>query len=280
MLVGILEQGLIYAPMALGLYISFKVLKIIDLTIDGSFTLGAAITTVLILNGVNPILCLLISGIIGGLAGLITGIIHIKFNVRDLLAGIIMMMALYSINLRIVGSSNKPLIGNATIFSNSFVADNKIILIFLIVLALKIILDIYLKTKSGYLLKATGENENLVTTLGKNSGNLTILGLAISNALVALSGSILCQQQNFFDISMGAGAMIAAFATVVIGIELFKGIKFIKPTTFTILGSIVYRAAVAFALYIGFRATDLRLLTAIIFLIVLVLSEKGRYLKK
>jgi len=277
MLISIVEQGLMYAPMALGVYITFKVVNILDLTIDGSFTLGAAISTIMILHGVNPFICLLVSGIGGALAGVITGIIHVKFHVRDLLAGLIMMMALYSINIRIVGSSNVPLIGKNMIFSSLLI--NKTLFIVLTVLIIKWILDLYLKTKSGYLLKATGENENLVNNLAKNSGNVKILALAISNGLVALSGSIICQEQRFFDISMGTGAMIAAFATVVIGIELFKRARFIKTTTAVALGSICYKAAVALALYVGFRATDLRLMTAIIFFVVLVISDQMRIKK-
>ena len=280
MLLTILEQGLIYAPMALGLYISFKVLRVLDLTIDGSFTLGAAITTYLILRGVNPALGLLASLIMGGVAGLAMGVIHVKLKVQDLLAGLIMMFALYSINLRIVGSSNAPLIGKTTIFSNATSISYKIIIIAIVILALKAVLDLYLKTKSGYLLKATGENETLVTALAKKSGNMKILGLVIANSLGALSGGIVCQQQNFFDIFTGSGAFFGALASIYIGIELFKRIKFVQPTSSVILGSVIYKAAIALALYIGFRATDLKLITAIIFLAVLVLSEKGRYFKR
>ena len=276
-LIGVLEQGLIYAIAALGIYITYKILDFPDLTADGGFALGAALTTVLILMGVNPILCIVISAIGGFLCGCVTGIIHVKFKVRDLLAGIITMMALYSINLRIVGKANVSIMKETTIFDLINVGDLTVVIVMIIiVLLLKIVLDLYLKTRSGYLLKAVGNNPNVVVSLGRDDGDIKILGLALGNSLVAISGGLLCQQQGFFEITMGNGVMVMALASVIIGFSVFKNVKFISNTLKVVIGSILYKASVSFALYIGFEASDIKLITAVIFLIVLILSN-GRF---
>ena len=273
-LIGVLEQGLIYAIAALGIYITYKILDFPDLTADGSFALGAALTTVLILMGVNPIVCIVISAIGGFLCGCVTGIIHVKFKVRDLLAGIITMMALYSINLRIVGKANVSIMKETTIFDLINVGDLTVVIVMIIiVLLLKVVLDLYLKTRSGYLLKAVGNNPNVVISLGRDDGNIKILGLALGNSLVAISGGLLCQQQGFFEITMGNGVMVMALASVIIGFSVFKNVKLISNTLKVVIGSILYKASVSFALYIGFEASDIKLITAVIFLIVLILSN-------
>lgn len=278
-LIGIFEQGLIYGIAALGIYITYKILDFPDLTADGSFSLGAAITTVLILMGVNPILCIIISAICGFIAGSITGIIHVKFKIRDLLAGIITMMALYSINLRITGRANVTIIKQTSIFDLINLGSiTTIVVMLIIVIILKLILDLYLKTKSGYLLKAVGNNPNVVISLGRDDGNIKILGLALGNSLVAISGSLLCQQQGFFEITMGNGVMVMALASVIIGLSLFKKVKWINNTFSVIIGSIIYKAAVSLALYIGFEASDIKIITAIIFLTVLILGN-SRFLE-
>jgi len=278
-LIGIFEQGLIYGIAALGIYITYKILDFPDLTADGSFSLGAAITTVLILMGVNPILCIIISAICGFIAGSITGIIHVKFKIRDLLAGIITMMALYSINLRITGKANVTIMKQTSIFDLINLGSiTTIVIMLIIVIILKLILDLYLKTKSGYLLKAVGNNPNVVISLGRDDGNIKILGLALGNSLVAISGSLLCQQQGFFEITMGNGVMVMALASVIIGLSLFKKVKWINNTFSVIIGSIIYKAAVSLALYIGFEASDIKIITAIIFLTVLILGN-SRFLE-
>ncbi len=270
-LIGVIEQGLIYAIAALGIYITYKILDFPDLTADGSFVLGAAITSSLIINGVNPLICIFISGIFGFLAGITTGIIHVKFKVRDLLAGIITMMALYSINLRIVGKANVTLMNMNDIFNMLNVPVVMIMIV--IVLIIKILLDLYFKTKSGYLLKAVGNNPNVVISLARNDGNIKILGLAIGNSLVAISGSLLCQQQGFFEITMGNGVMVMSLASVIIGLTIFKNIKYISDTTSVIIGNILYKGCVSLALLIGFEASDIKLITATLFLVVLITSR-------
>ena len=229
--------------------------------------------------GVNPILCIIISAICGFIAGSITGIIHVKFKIRDLLAGIITMMALYSINLRITGKANVTIMKQTSIFDLINLGSiTTIVIMLIIVIILKLILDLYLKTKSGYLLKAVGNNPNVVISLGRDDGNIKILGLALGNSLVSISGSLLCQQQGFFEITMGNGVMVMALASVIIGLSLFKKVKWINNTFSVIIGSIIYKAAVSLALYIGFEASDIKIITAIIFLTVLILGN-SRFLE-
>ncbi len=284
MILGILEQGLIYGILALGLLITYRILDFPDLTVDSSFPLGAAVSAVLTLNGMSPALTLLCGMLAGAAAGLITGLIHVKCKVRDLLSGIITMTALYSINLRIAGKANVPIFGTDTLFRNAFtkglpewIGDySTLIIILLIAIAAKLLLDLFLKTKAGYLLRAAGDNPSVVTTLARDQGTVKIMGLMISNALVALAGAVMCQQQRFFDISMGTGTMVIGLASVIIGTNLFKGLPFMKSTTMAILGSILYKACVSLAISLGLEATDMKLITAALFLLILVAGQAKR----
>lgn len=281
LIIGVFEQGFIYAVMALGVYIAYKILDFPDLSVDSTFPLGAAITTILLMNGFNPILSLILSTAAGAAAGALTGIIHVKFRVRDLLSGIIMMTGLYTINLRITGgSANVPLFNYNTIFNNDFINKlfpealepyKTLIIITLIMLIAKLLLDLYLKTKSGFLLRAVGDNEKIVTSLAKDSGSVKIVGLSIANGLVALAGSVMCQQQRFFEISMGTGTIVIGLASVIIGTNIFKG-NILKATTAVIIGSVIYKACVAAAIEIGLDSQDLKLITAILFLVILIIS--------
>lgn len=283
-IVTICEQGFIYGILALGVYITYKILDFPDLTVDGSFPLGAAITATLITRGVNPYLALVASFGAGVIAGTCTGLIHVKCKVRDLISGIIMMTALWTINLRIAGTSNVPLFSQETIFKNKMVINlmpaalqryTTIILILVISLIVKVILDAYLKTKSGFLLRAVGDNDILVTSLAKDQGNVKILGLAIANGLVSLAGSVFCQEQRVFEISMGTGAIVIGLASVIIGTSIFKNITVLKATTAVLIGSIIYKACVAIALR-SFKPQDMKLITAVLFLIILVLSMERK----
>lgn len=286
----VLVEGLIYAIMVLGVYITYKILDFPDLSVDGTFPLGAAITAILISNDVNPYLTLLVSFLFGALAGMITGIIHVKLQVRDLLAGIIMMTALYTVNLRIAGKANvaffkKDNIFTKNIFINLFAESSekviRLVLIIIIVFLLKLLLDAYLRTRSGYLLRAVGDNKTLVTTLGKDMGFVKIVGLSLANGLAALAGCIYAQKQGFFDISMGTGMVVIGLASVIIGINVFQSLHFVKATTAVILGSILYKACVALAISAGLGANDLKLITAVLFLLILVFTkEKKRKVNK
>ncbi len=280
----IIEQGLIYGILALGVYITYKILDFPDLTTDGSFPLGAAVTAALITRGVNPYLTLPIAFVAGALAGVCTGLIHVKGRVRDLLSGIIMMTALWTINLRIAGTSNVPLFSKETIFKNNFLAGlfpdamgsySTLIVIVILALLTKVVLDFYMKSKSGFLLRAVGDNEKLVTALAKDQGNVKILGLAIANGLVALSGCIFCQEERVFEISMGTGAVVIGLASVIIGTSLFRNLTFMKATTSVVIGSVLYKACTAVAMK-NFEPQDMKLITAVLFLIVLLISMERK----
>ena len=274
----IVEQGLIYGILTLGIYITYKILDFPYLTVDGSFPLGAAVTAALITRGVNPYLTIPIAFLVGVLAGICTGLIHVKCKVRDLLSGIIMMTALYTVNLKIAGTNNVPLFSQETMFKNSMLESifgETIPGYMKIVLILKFLLDFYLKTKSGYLLRAVGDNDNLVTALAKDKGNVKILGLAISNGLVALSGCVFAQEQKVFDISTGTGSMVIGLASVIIGTSLFKKLTFVKTTTAVIIGSILYKGCVAIAIRF-FDPQSMKLITAVLFLVILVISMERK----
>ena len=283
LIISVFEQGMIYAVMALGMYITYKILDFPDMTVDGSFPLGASLSAVLISQGMNPYLTLLLSFAAGLVAGTITGLIHVKLKVRDILASIIMMTALYSVNLRIAGKANLPIYNCDNIYNNrvmdrifaGVLAQYKnLIVIAVIVLLVKCVLDWYLKTKSGYLLKAVGDNETLVTSMGIDKGKIKILGLAIANGLVSLGGSMFAQQQRFFDASMGVGTAVIGLASVIIGTALFGQISAFGFSISVILGSILYKGCVAAAIRIGLQSTDLKLVTAVLFLLILVLSSR------
>lgn len=278
LIIGILEQGLIYGIMALGIYISYKILDFPDLTVDGSFPLGAAISTALVTLGVNPWLCLIAAVIAGAAAGSITGFLHIKLKIKDLLSGILVMTGLYSINYRIVGSPNEFLMTQPTIFGivgqdSPIFKYRYIIILLVIAIAVKVLLDLYLKTKSGFLLKSVGDNEGLVVTLAQNPGRIKIIGLAIGNALVALSGALYCQRSMQFDISSGTGTMVMGLAAVIIGTTVFKKLKFMKVTTGVILGMIVYKACITLALSSGLQSSDTKLVVTVLFLATLLLNN-------
>lgn len=283
-IVTILEQGLIYAILALGVYITYKILDFPDLTVDGSFPLGAAVTAALITRGMNPYLTLPVSFLAGVLAGVCTGLIHVKCKVRDLLSGIIMMTALWTVNLYIAGTANVPLFSLDIIFKNDFLIEivpesmkSYVTLIIVLILAVvcKIILDLYMNTKSGYLLRAVGDNETVVTALAKDQGNVKILGLAIANGLVSLAGCVFAQEERVFEISMGTGAIVIGLASVIIGTSIFKKISYVKTTTAVIIGSIIYKACVAVAIR-NFEPQAMKLITAVLFLIILVISMERK----
>ena len=241
LVLSVLEQGMIYAIMALGIYITYTILDFPDLTVDGSFPLGAALSAVLITKGVNPILTLLVTFAAGAFAGMLTGIIHVKLKVRDLLSGIIMMTALYTVNLRIAGRANLPIYNMTTLFDNDFVRN---------------------------------------VSMGVDKGITKIIGLAIANGLCSLSGCIFAQQQRYFDVSMGTGTMVIGLASVIIGISLLKKATFLRVTSSVVIGAIVYKACVAIAIKLGMPSSDLKLITAVLFLIILVLGMDRNKRKK
>ena len=281
-----LTQGLIYAMLSCGIYITYKILDFPDLTVDGSFPLGAAVTAVLLTRGVNPWLTLAVAMAVGAAAGLTTGLIHVRLKVRDLLAGIITMTALFSINLQIAGSNLNVERAMKTIFTSrlamglmgsSTLMLRKLVISAALVLVVKLLLDLYFRTKNGLLLRAVGDNDNVVTSLARDKGSVKILGLVIANALVALCGAVVCHEQRSFSATMGTGQMVFGLAAVIIGSTLFRRLGFVEGTTAAIVGSIVYKACIQLAITAGLPANLLKLITAALFLVILVAgSTKGR----
>lgn len=271
MLQATIEQSLIFAIMVLGVYISFRILNFPDMTVDGTFPLGAAISAKLLTLGVNPYLTLLVALVAGAAAGAITGLIHVKLKVKDLLAGILVMTALYSVNLRVMGKSNIPLFEEDNIFNTEY---SMMITIVVLILISKFLLDYLLKTKFGFALKALGDNENLIVSLGLNEEKYKIYGLMIANAFVAFSGAVLVQYQGFADVGMGTGIIVIGLASIIIGDTLFGKRRRFAGTTIVIIGSILYRGVIAVTLSMGMDASDLKLITSVIVIVILWIQKQ------
>ncbi|WP_419876326.1 ABC transporter permease [Candidatus Pristimantibacillus sp. PTI5] len=274
---GAVESGLLYALMALGVYITFRILDFPDLTVDGSFTTGAAIGTVLTVNGTAPWLAVLCAFIGGALAGICTGLLHTKGKVNGLLSGIIMMIALYSINLRIMGKPNLSLRGHENLFEN--VPTFTVMIVFVVIV--KVVLDLFFRTDIGLSLRATGDNSRMIRSFGANTDITTIFGIALSNALVATSGALVAQYQKYADNSMGIGMIVIGLASVIIGEAIFGAKTIFRATLAVVLGSIIYRIIYAFALRVEWlEASDMKLITAIIIIFALVVPSARRVWKQ
>ena len=274
-MISVVTQSLILAIMAIGVYITFKILDFPDMTADGSYTMGAAISAAALAGGLNPLIGVLLAVVGGALAGMVTGLLHIKVKISNLLSGILTMGMLYSINLRIMGKSNIPLFT----FPNLFKGDIPPVVIALIfVLIAKILLDLFLKTGLGYTLKGVGDNEQMIKSLGINIGNIKILGLMISNALISLSGALMAQFQGFADVTMGIGTLVLGIASIIIGLTLFKKIRAVKATTAILIGAFIYQFTIYFALNLGMLSTDLKLISSLV--IVAFLAVGNLQLKK
>lgn len=286
-LLGGLEQGLLYCFMVLGVYITFRVLDFPDLTVDGSLPLGAAVTAALVVSGQSPWVATAAGVGAGVLAGMVTGSLHVllKLGARDgaatnygpkLLAGILTMTALYTINLRIMGRSNTPLLNTEGVFEKLGQLVGKVIANWYLVAALTVLallvkyaLDWFLHTELGLCLRATGENEQMIRAMGTNTDFTRIIGLALANGLVALTGSLVAQQQGFADVGMGIGTIVAGLAGVIMG-EVIFGERSIGWVLFAVIGgSIVYRLLIAVSLRLGIDPTDLKLLTAVLVVVAL-----------
>lgn len=283
---GILEQGFIFGIMALGIYITYKILDFPDLSVDGTFPLGAAVSTKLILSGINPWIGLLGAFFAGALAGMLTGFFHVKLKIKDLLSGILTMTLLYSVNYRIVGKPNEFFMGENTIFTsvNSLFPNispvlktyTALLTVFVIAVLVKYALDWYLSTKSGFLLKSVGSNESLVITLAENPGKVKVIGLAICNGLVALAGAIYSQRSSQFDISSGTGMLVMGLAAVIIGTTVFSKMKFLRITTGVLVGMIVYKACITLAISSGLQSSDMNLVVTVLFVLTLVLNDLSK----
>lgn len=312
-LFGAVESGLIYAIMALGVYLSFRIIDFPDLTVDGSFVTGGAVAAVSIINGVPPILATVYGAFAGFIAGTITGVLHTKGKINPLLSGILMMTALYSINLRIMANPQVPLLNETTLktqltalwektgidrvmngmleaagldrFPNTWAI---VFIMIFVVLIIKLIIDYFLKTEVGLALRATGDNKRMIRSFSANTDNLIIVGIGLSNGLVALSGALIAQHQGFADVGMGIGMIVIGLASVIIGEALFGTKTIARATLAVILGAIIYRIVVTLALRTKFLETgDMKLITAVLVIIALVTPkiiqaqrEKQRRMKK
>lgn len=271
-----LQQGLCYGLVALGVYISYKILDFADLSVDGTFPLGGAVTAIILTGGGNGFLALLASAACGCVAGMVTGFLHVKFKITGLLSGILVMTALLSINLLITDlKPNISLSGTDTIFSGGFFSTEGGIIVMLIIIAvlIKFLMDAFLKTKSGFLLRAAGDNPQLITSLGKNVGNVKIVGLMIANALVSLGGSVFVQSTQNYANSAGVGTVVIGLFAVIMGCAIFKKVKFVKPTTAVIIGAFLYYVVMNVGLYAGINSTLLKVLMAAIFVVLLIINN-------
>lgn len=293
LLIGSFTIGLILALLALGIFISFRIFDFPDITAEGSFTFGAAIAASLIVAGVNPLLASLIAFIGGMVAGSLTGFIHTKFNINPLLSGILVMTALYSVNLHVMGKSNMPLLNETTVFTwiENFsakvsgpestamvigweVASKDLWMLLFCLLTISIfglVLWWFFKTNLGTAMRATGDNDQMIRALGVNTKGMIIAGVAISNGFIALAGAMLAQFQGFADVQMGIGMMVWGLASVIIGEALINDSNLGLLITGAVIGSVLFRLLVAIALRWGLNPNDLKLITAVFVFIALIL---------
>ena len=271
---GAVAQGVLWGIMTVGVFMTFRILNIADMTCDGSFALGGSACAVLIVRGVIPLAALVVSFFAGALAGLVTGFLHTKLKIHEILAGILSMIALYSINIRVMGRANTPLLGVPTLMTRlqkaAHLGFNQSSLVIGVVVCAVIVAVLYwfLGTEIGSSLRATGNNPRMVRALGVNTDTMKILGLMLGNGLIALSGALVAQSQGYADVGMGTGTIVVGLASIILGEVLFGFFGRFLPFWFTlisvILGSVVYRIIIAIVLQLGLKSTDLKLLTAVI----------------
>ncbi len=293
LLIGSVTIGLILALLALGVFISFRIFDFPDITAEGSFTFGASITAALIVSGANPVTGIVVAFAGGLLAGAATGIIHTRFRVNPLLSGILVMTALYSVNLHVMGKSNVPLLGDVTVFTWfenfstkisgkdalinvigwSIPAKDLWIMMFclLIIIVVSLLLLWFFRTNIGTAMRATGDNDQMIRALGVNTKSMIIFGIAISNGFIALSGSMLAQFQGFADVQMGIGMMVWGLASVIIGEALIKENTLGSLIAGAVIGAVLFRLLVAIALRWGLNPNDLKIITAAFVFLALVL---------
>ncbi len=285
---GALELGFIYSLVALGVFISFKVLRFPDLTVDGTFATGGAVAALLISQGGDPFVACLVAMLVCGFAGMITGWLNVKLGIMDLLASILMMTALYSINLRIMDGPNIPLIVSDTVFSLtqlSFLEDYhwRPILLAIVVIVVKFLMDWFFATETGLAMRSTGSNLRMARAQGISTDRMVMLGMAISNALVGLGGALFVQSQGGADISMGIGTIVIGLAAVIVGQSIITARRFVYITLAVVVGAILYRFFIALALnsdFVGLKAQDLNLVTALLVTVALILPKLKQKLKK
>lgn len=270
-----LEQGLIFAILAMGMFITYKILDISDLSVEGTYPLGAFVTAKIIMAGLNPWLGILAGFFAGMLGGLLTAFLHLKVKINALLSGILTMTILYSVGLRVNGTSNVPLSGKPSVFdlgAGSLVVDvggvpldlNVVIIILVLAIAIKLIMDNYLKTESGYLLQATGDNETLVRSLGVNADKYKVIGLMLANGMIGMSGALMAQYQHFAEMTMKNGIIVIALASIIVGDTIARGNSALRGTTRAIVGAVVYKLIGGLAIWLGLNPNDLNMINGLI----------------
>lgn len=285
---GSLEVGLIFALVALGVFISFRVVNFPDLTVDGSFPLGGAVAATLLVGGWHPLAATAAAFAAGALAGLTTGWLHVKLKIMQLLAGILVMIALYSINLRVMGKPNEPLLGASTVFNTPPLEAlpgpwTTALVLLAVTLAVKFALDRYFGSEAGLAMRATGGNVRMARALGVSTDRLSLFALALSNGIVALAGALFAQSQGGADVSMGIGTIVIGLAAVIIGETLLPMRSIAWATLGCVVGAVLYRMLVALALnsdFIGLKAQDLNLVTAVLVTLALVMPASKRFLAR
>lgn len=286
LLIPTISQGLLWSIMALGVYITFRVLDIADLTVEGSFPLGAAVAAAMIVEGSDPFVAIFVAAIAGMFAGIITGVLHTKLKIPALLAGILTMIALYSINLRVMGKANVSLLRMDTVFTNmmDFGLSNVNAVLSIGIIStvfFGILIYWFFGTEIGAAIRANGFNQQMIRANGVNTDFTIILGLLLSNALVAVSGALVAQNNGFADVGMGVGTIVIGLASVIIGEVLFGTRSFKNCLISVILGSIIYRIVIAIVLQLGMPPNDLKLFTAILVAIALSMPLfKSKFAKK
>lgn len=266
-----LEQGLIFAILAMGVFLTYKVLNESDLSVEGTFPFGAFIFAKFITMGLDPIISTILTFCLGTLAGLTTCILFIKLKIKPLLAGILTMTIFYSVNLRLNGKSNVPLFS----YENIFDLGPSLIVLAILVFIIKLLLDAFLKTEKGYLLIATGDNETLIKSLGVNSNKYKIIGFMLANGLISLSGALMAQYQGFADITMGTGIIVIGLASIIIGDTIKKNSSWFKGTSRAIVGAVIYKIMGGIAIDLGLAPTDLKAISAIIVIVFIAYNNLG-----
>ena len=279
LLINVMEEGLIYGIMAMGVFITYSVLHFPDLSVDGTFPLGACVTAALITAGVHPVLVLLIAFFCGAAAGSVTGFLHVRLKISDLLSGILVMTALWSVNLAVLGGrAVVPFYTQPTVFNSGLALllpealrpRRVLIVLAVITLIVKLVMDLYHKTQSGLLLRATGDNAQYVVSQGVSPGRMKVIGLMLGNGLAALSGGVLAQQAQSASVSGGTGIVIMGLASVIIGTSLLRGLRFVRPTTMALIGCVLYKACLVAAMQMGLPTNYLKMLMAALFIAALV----------
>lgn len=281
--VSAIGQGLLWAVLGVGLFLTFRILDFADMTVEGTFPLGAATAVAAISQGMNPLLATLLAFVIGALAGLITGLLYTKGHIPILLAGILVMTACYSVNLRIMGRANVSLLGKATLFKNHLFAGlpqyfDSVVLGIVVMVVITSIVIYFLQTELGQGFIATGDNQTMARSLGINTDNMKIMGLMVSNGLIAFGGALVAQNNGYADVNMGIGIIVIALASIIIGEVAFGDLTLNQRLVAVTLGSILYRFVLLLVLKLGFSANDLNLISAIILALCMMLPVFKRVL--